>query len=92
MYGKRVPYSWMKTTIQIADPLLAEAKRRAARDRTTLRAIFDAALRQYLAGGKRTERSFRLEDRSVDGDGAAGDAVEGDWSAVRAAIYETRGG
>lgn len=40
----------MRTTIEIGDELLRRAKRRAADDGTSFRAIVEAALRSYLAG------------------------------------------
>ena len=40
----------MRTTIDINDELLRAAKSCAARDRRTLRAVVEQALRQFLAG------------------------------------------
>ena len=50
----------MKTTIEIPDELFVAAKRRAAEDRSTLRAIVERGLRAQLhpprAGGTRPRR------------------------------------
>jgi hypothetical protein len=81
----------MKTTIDIADPLLAEARRAAAEDRTTLRALVEEGLRTVLARRTRTPQ-FRLRDASVDGQGLQPGVSSGDWDHVRALIYEGRGG
>jgi hypothetical protein len=51
----------MRTTLNLDDRLVEAAKRRAARERTTLTAVIDAALRQYLAPARRPSRPFRLD-------------------------------
>ena len=43
----------MRTTIDINDGLLRAAKSRAARDRRTLKAVVEQALRELLAGPAR---------------------------------------
>ena len=55
--------SSMKTTIDITDGLLAEAKRIAASEHTTVRALVEEGLQQVLA--ERRERPpFKLRDGS----------------------------
>ncbi len=49
----------MKTTIDLPDELLIEAKKRAAESRTTLREIFERGLRQELAGRSGSARRAR---------------------------------
>lgn len=58
----------MKTTLEIADPLLTEAKSLAARDGTTVRALVEEGLR-YVVRSRRPARHarFRLRDASVRG-------------------------
>ena len=43
----------MKTTIDLPDELLIEAKKQAAESRTTLRALFESGLRRELSERKR---------------------------------------
>lgn len=81
----------MKTTIEIADPILDEAKRVASRDQTTLRALVEEGLRQILATRRRSE-PFRLRDASFDGRGLRPEVREGDWDTIRSLVYEGRGG
>lgn len=82
--------SHMKTTIVISEPLLAEARRLARRERLTLRALVEEGLRQVIA--ERTERQrFALRDASFRGRGLKPGVVEGDWDHIRDAIYEGRG-
>ena len=53
-------YTHMKTTIELPDDLFVAAKRRAAEDRTTLRALVERGLRAQLrrqrAGGRRVAK------------------------------------
>jgi Arc/MetJ family transcription regulator len=80
----------MKTTIDISDGLLLEAKERAARDGTTLRALVEEGLRVVL-GSKRTA-AFTLRDASVDGRGLSEEYRGAGWARIRETIYEERGG
>lgn len=80
----------MKTTIELADALLADARRVAAEEGTTLRALLEEGLRASLqlrvVGPK-----FRLRDASFRGDGLQEQFTDADWSGLRAAAYEGRG-
>jgi hypothetical protein len=49
----------MRTTIRLDDHLLAEAKQRAAAERTTLGSLIEDALRRAL-GQRSTERAGRI--------------------------------
>lgn len=80
----------MKTTIDIADSLLSQAKAAAAREGTTLRQLVETGLRAVLqqrAGGP----PFVLRDASFKGQGMQGGVAEGNWDAVREQVYEGRG-
>ena len=80
----------MKTTIEMADGLLADARRVAAEEGTTLRALLEEGLRASLQ--RRAVRSkFRLREASFLGDGLQEPFSDGDWSGIRAAAYEGRG-
>jgi hypothetical protein len=77
---------WVKTTIDIADGLLTEAKERALREGTTLRELVERGLRTTLAQPAGADRpalrpvTGRLDPLpGVDPD---------DWEAIRASIYE----
>jgi Arc/MetJ family transcription regulator len=59
----------MKTTIDIADELLAEAKLVASQRRTTLRALVEEGLEGVLHARVQAA-SFRLRDASVGGNGS----------------------
>lgn len=80
----------MKTTVEIPDGLLLEAKERAARDGTTLRALVEEGLRTVL--GARRAEAFGLRDASVDGRGLSEEFRGAGWERIREAVYEERGG
>jgi len=81
----------MKTTLDISDPLLNEARKLAARDRTTLRALVEQGLRKILAERRRAPQ-FRLRKASFKGEGLQPEFRDAPWEQIRAAIYEGRGG
>lgn len=80
----------MKTTIEISDPLFNEAKRHAAREGTTVRALVEAGLRRVLSES-RPKQPFKLRDGRVNGNGLQPGIREGDWEQIRDIIYEGRG-
>jgi hypothetical protein len=81
----------MKTTVDIPDPLFEDLRRRAARDKTTMRALINMALRQFLDSKRRAGKPFKLKDGSFRGQGFAPGIEPGDWEQIRDLIYEGRG-
>jgi len=81
----------MKTTIEISDALLDGAKRRAAEQGTTLRALVEEGLRAILAS-EEAPGGFTLRDASVAGKGLRPDVREGGWDRVLELTYEGHGG
>jgi hypothetical protein len=81
----------MKTTVNIADPLLSAAKKLAADEGTTLRALIEEGLRRVLERRQRHGR-FELRRASFRGNGPQPDVTEGQWERIRDLIYEGRGG
>ena len=81
----------MKTTVEIADTLLQEARRVAARERTTVRALVEEGLRRVVA-----ERShpaaYRLRRATFKGNGLQAAASDASWDELRQFAYEGRGG
>ena len=72
----------MKTTIEISDSLYIEAKRRAAKNGTTLRAVIEQglklALKQPVAGA-----GYQPRDCRVKGDGRVEAARASGWRTLR---------
>jgi hypothetical protein len=84
--------SHVKTTIDIAQPLLERAKKLAVERRTTLRSIVEDALREHLETRSQPPKRFRLKFRGVSGKGLQPGIQEGDWETITALAYEGRGG
>lgn len=80
----------MKTTIDLPDSLLEELRRAARRQRTTMRALVEQALRRALAE-KREPREFRLRRVTFGGEGLVEDLAGASWDQVRRRAYEGRG-
>ncbi|MCL2716188.1 MAG: type II toxin-antitoxin system VapB family antitoxin [Alphaproteobacteria bacterium] len=82
----------MKTTIEISPALLAEAKRHAQAEHTTLKALIETGLRRVLADSKDDKPPFRLRDGSFHGgNGLTPEFQNAPWEKFRDAIYEGRG-
>jgi hypothetical protein len=79
----------MKTTLDITDPLLREARQLAAREGTTLRALVERGLRRVVAEGKQ-KRAFRLRKASFKGRGLRPELADAGWERIRDLAYEDR--
>jgi hypothetical protein len=80
----------MKTTIELPDALLAEAKAVAGREGTTLRALIEEGFRARLSQ-RRGRGRFRLRRASFRGQGLQPGFSTARWSEIRDAAYEGRG-
>ena len=81
----------MKTTIEISDAILAEAKQFAAQQGTTVRALVESGLRCVLAERKARVTPFRLRQASFKGKGLNPELQGQGWSRLRDLAYEDRG-
>ena len=81
----------MKTTIDIADSLLLEAKNISSIENTTVRALVEEGLREAIK--KHTAVGlFRLRKATFKGKGLQPDFSPEKWGKIRSAAYEGRGG
>lgn len=78
--------SHMKTTIEIPDPLLDQARSLAAREGTTLRALIERGLR-HVVDELGQERTFQLRDGSVGGSGLRAELAGAPWDRLRELAY-----
>jgi hypothetical protein len=80
----------MKTTIDIADGLLARAKAQAASEFTTLKNLTEEGLQMVL--NERSNRKPRcIRPVTVSGGGLQAEYADTAWNKIRAAAYEGTG-
>lgn len=79
----------MKTTIEIADALLARAKRHARRTGMTLRAVIEEGLRNVL-DAQAPAPTYEFDDRSVGEPGGTNPLERYSWQDLREEIYGGR--
>ena len=81
----------MKTTVQIPDSLFEEARKLAQRERTTLKALVEQALRRVVAERKQ-RGGFHLHKATFKGQGLQPQLAGASWQQIRELSYEGRGG
>lgn len=81
----------MKTTVDIADGLLAQAKRLAARRGTTLKALIEDGLRHCIEQSRAVTPARRLETHVVGGRGLQAGRSWEDLGRIIESTYEGRG-
>jgi Arc/MetJ family transcription regulator len=79
----------VKTTIEISDPLLAQARRHARRTGRTMRALVEEGLRMVLRE-EQQRPPYELADRAVGRKGAADPLESLSWQDLRDEIYGGR--
>ena len=82
----------MKTTVELNDSLFAEIKRYAAQNQTTLRAVLESALHNFLKQQTTDAAPFRMRRTTFAGAGLQAGIEEGNWNQIRSRIYEEQGG
>ena len=81
----------MKTTIDISDSLLQEAKKLSAQRKITLRSLVEQGLREIISRQK-SDQKFKLRKASFKGNGLQDEFRGESWQKIRTAAYEGRGG
>lgn len=70
----------MKTTVNLPDPLLEDARRTARRDGVTFTELLQVSLQREIDRRAREAREpFRVARFTVNGEGVASEVREGDW-------------
>jgi hypothetical protein len=77
----------MKTTIEISDPLLRQARELAASEGVTLRAAVERGLRSVVASANE-DKPFKLRDGRFRGNGLQPEFQNAPWEKFLDAMYE----
>jgi len=78
----------MKTTVELSDALLRQAKEYAARHGISMRQVFEQGLRAVVQRSPRSGRNFRMKSITTKGEGLV---CGEDWGTIRSLIYEGHG-
>lgn len=81
----------MKTTVEIPDSLLEQARRQAAREGSTVRALVEEGLRKVLEERKKNAAGFQLRQVTFKGEGLQAELADASWDTVRDLLYEGHG-
>jgi Arc/MetJ family transcription regulator len=82
----------MKTTIDITDALLAEARQLADQKGTTLKSLVETGLRHVIEENTAETKPFRLKKHTFKGEGLHPEVQDADWGEIRRRAYEGHGG
>ncbi|NBC47575.1 MAG: type II toxin-antitoxin system VapB family antitoxin [Gammaproteobacteria bacterium] len=80
----------MKTTIELSDALIEQARRVAHREGATLRALVEEGLQRSLKA-RRQAAGRQLDFPSYGGGGLTDELQGAPWSRIRDEIYRERG-
>ncbi|MBK8185350.1 MAG: hypothetical protein IPK63_21560 [Candidatus Competibacteraceae bacterium] len=78
--------------MELNDSLFEEIKRYAAQNQTTLRAVLENALHNFLKQQTVATVPFRMRRATFAGTGLQSGIEEGNWQQIRSRIYEEQGG
>ena len=81
----------VKTTFNLPEPLLVQAKALAAQRGTTVRAIVESGLRQVIEQSTNDQKPFKLRQASVSGTGLQAEAQGLSMSQLIDMSYAGRG-
>jgi len=80
----------MKTTVEISDGILDDARKLAAREGTTVSALIEAGLRHEIQEPRGTGR-FQLRRASFKGRGLRPELADASWDQIRNLAGKGRG-
>lgn len=91
VYGMHDMVTRMKATVEISDQTFEEARRVAAEEGTTLRALVEDGLRRVLAERRNRRAGFTLRKVTFGGEGLSAEFAQAAWADLRDAAYRGHG-
>ena len=86
-----VLYFRMKTTIDISKSLHDEARKIAAGEKSSIKALIEEGLRRVIEERKHRQH-FKLRKATFKGNGLQADLADTSWDKLCGKMYEGRGG
>lgn len=80
----------MKTTIEIPDPVLEQARKLAKLQGTSVKKLVEQGLRRIISEQQQAEH-FRLRPASFKGEGLQPELQGASWAHLRELAYDDRG-
>lgn len=80
----------VKTTVDIAETVLNQAKVIAAREGITLRALIEEGLQHVIDERQQQETGFRLRDASYGSGGGVAGIDPDDWMSIKHLVRDAR--
>ena len=81
----------MKTTVDISESLHDEARKIAAGEKTSIKALIEEGLRKVIEERKQ-QQHFKLRKATFKGKGLQAGLAGASWDKIREKVYEGRGG
>jgi predicted DNA-binding ribbon-helix-helix protein len=81
----------MKTTVDIPDSFYSEARKIAAGEKSSVKALIEEGLRKVIEERKQ-RKHFKLRKATFKGNGLQAELAGASWDKIREKVYEGRGG
>ena len=78
----------MKTTVDIPEKVLQQARKLAASSNITLKTLIEMALRDKIAQAQKPQKDFELKIPTVKGNGLQAGLSFDNWSEIRELSYD----
>ena len=84
-------YLCMKTTVDISQSIHEEARKIAAGEKSSMKALIEEGLRKVIEERKH-RKHFKLRKATFKGNGLQAELEDAPWDKIREKVYEGRGG
>lgn len=88
---QNIMYLCMKTTVDISQSIHEEARKIAAGEKSSIKALIEEGLRKVIEERKH-RKHFKLRKATFKGNGLQAELSDASWDKIREKVYEGRGG